>query len=53
LTPVETNPTVTVVPKPAVSPVSAIAGAELERLAEKVSRVIARQIVVERERRGR
>jgi hypothetical protein len=53
LTPVEPNPAVTAVPRPAIPPVAAIAGAELDRLAEKVSRIIARRVAVERERRGR
>jgi hypothetical protein len=53
LTPVEPNPGVTVVPRPAIPPVAAIAGAELDQLAEKVSRIIARRVAVERERRGR
>jgi hypothetical protein len=48
--PLEPNPGVNVVPRPAIPPV---AGAELDRLAEKVSRVIARRVAVERERRGR
>ncbi len=47
------NPPVMVGPRPAVPPAAPLAGAELERLAEKVSRVIARRIAVERERRGR
>jgi hypothetical protein len=44
-----------VVPRPAVPAVTAavLAGAELDRLAEKVSRIIARRVAVERERRGR
>jgi hypothetical protein len=33
--------------------VAAIAGAELDRLADKVGRIIARRVAVERERRGR
>jgi hypothetical protein len=53
LTPVEPNPAVTALPRPAVPSVAAIAGAELDRLAEKVSRIIARRVAVERERRGR
>jgi hypothetical protein len=53
LAPVAPNPAVTVGPRPAIPPVAAIAGAELDRLAEKVSRVIARRVAVERERRGR
>jgi hypothetical protein len=52
-TPVEPNPAVTVVPRPAVPPAAALAGVELERLADKVSRIIARRVAVERERRGR
>jgi hypothetical protein len=32
---------------------AALSGAELERLADKVSRLIARRVAVERERRGR
>jgi hypothetical protein len=51
--PVEPNPAVTVVPRPAVPPAAALGGAELERLADKVSRMIARRVAVERERRGR
>jgi hypothetical protein len=53
LTPVEPNPAVTAVPRPAIPPVAAIAGAELDRLADKVGRIIARRVAVERERRGR
>jgi hypothetical protein len=51
--PVEPHPAVTLVPGPAIPAAAAIAGAELDRLAEKVSRVIARRVAVERERRGR
>jgi hypothetical protein len=43
-------------PHPAVMPGSkpaALSGAELERLADKVGRIIARRVAVERERRGR
>jgi hypothetical protein len=53
LAPVEPSPAVPLVPKPVIPPASAIAGAELDRLAEKVSRVIARRVAIERERRGR
>ena len=54
-TPVAPNPAVTVVPSlSAVPPATALAGAaELEQLADKVSRIIARRVAIERERRGR
>jgi len=50
---VEANAAESVVPRPAIPAPPVIAGAELDRLAEKVSRVIARRVAVERERRGR
>ena len=40
-------------PGQTLPPATAFAGLELDRLAERVSRVIARRIAVERERRGR
>jgi hypothetical protein len=43
-------------PHPAVMPGSKpaeLSGAELERLADKIGRIIARRVAVERERRGR
>jgi hypothetical protein len=50
-TPVAPSPVAAIAPRP-ITP-AAIAGAELERLADKVSRMIARRVAVERERRGR
>ena len=51
--PVGPKPAAMVAPRLTPPPVAAIAGAELDRLAEKVTRVIARRVAVERERRGR
>jgi hypothetical protein len=52
-TQVEPNLAVTVASRPAPPAAAALASAELERFAEKVGRIIARQVAVERERRGR
>jgi hypothetical protein len=52
-TQVAPNPAVTVASRPAAAAAPALAVAELERLAEKVGRIIARRVAVERERRGR
>jgi hypothetical protein len=51
--PVAPNPAPTISPRPAAAAVAALAGAELERLADKVGRIIARRVAIERERRGR
>jgi hypothetical protein len=50
--PVRPNSALPITPRPA-APAAALAGAELERLADKVGRIIARRVAVERERRGR
>jgi hypothetical protein len=47
------NPVMRIAPRPAVPSAAPLAGAELERLADKVGRIIARRVAVERERRGR
>lgn len=47
------NLPVPIAPGQTLPPATAFAGLELDRLAERVSRVIARRIAVERERRGR
>jgi hypothetical protein len=47
------TPAVPVAARQTLPPAAALVGPELDRLAERVSRVIARRMAVERERRGR
>ena len=51
--PVGPSPAMTQAPKPAVPAAVPLGAVELERLAEKVGRMLARRVAVERERRGR